>query len=296
MEASQAQPGKLDIGPISRKTATFSRLNDRMQTSRLRPYPQPMVEPPPQPPASTMLRTKEQHNHLFRKKALSKEEARDCINIHLTPPIQPRTSSAKLRMGWVSEEGAYYHDLETVILSDEDIAGDSYLADFHQPGVRSRGRTRQWTDGSLQARPGLGPGRLPKQDTITTLRAPQSLDNGLNKQQDKVENAKGYSLRDRHHFSIKGTQGFSLGRSHRRAPIARDWSDRRKRYVATVACINTALIGVVIGIYAGEVPAIQYAIVDEHHYWETLSSLSPWQSLLSSSFHCLCCTCESHTY
>jgi MFS family permease len=33
-----------------------------------------------------------------------------------------------------------------------------------------------------------------------------------------------------------------------------------------VTCINTALMGLIIGIYAGEVPAIQYAIVDENHY------------------------------
>lgn len=70
----------------------------------------------------------------------------------------------------------------------------------------------------------------------------------------------------RSHFSIKEPQGFSLSRSHKRAPIARDWSDSRKRWTATIACISTALIGLIIGIYAGEVPAIQYAIIDEHHY------------------------------
>lgn len=36
--------------------------------------------------------------------------------------------------------------------------------------------------------------------------------------------------------------------------------------MATIACLNTALLGLLIGIYAGEVPAIQYAIVDLHHY------------------------------
>ena len=36
--------------------------------------------------------------------------------------------------------------------------------------------------------------------------------------------------------------------------------------MATVTCINTALMGLIIGIYAGEVPAIQYAIIDEDHY------------------------------
>ncbi|KAM0797824.1 hypothetical protein BDR22DRAFT_809780 [Usnea florida] len=77
---------------------------------------------------------------------------------------------------------------------------------------------------------------------------------------------RGFSLHKRHHFSIRESHGFSLSRSHRRSPIARDWSTSRKRYTASVTCITTAFMGLFIGIYAGEVPAIQYAIADEHHY------------------------------
>jgi hypothetical protein len=74
------------------------------------------------------------------------------------------------------------------------------------------------------------------------------------------------NLRGRSHVSLRGVQGFSLARSHPRQPVARDWSDARKRYVASVACISTALIGVLVGIYAGLVPSIQYYIVDLNHY------------------------------
>ncbi|KAL9600809.1 MAG: hypothetical protein Q9219_002947 [cf. Caloplaca sp. 3 TL-2023] len=77
---------------------------------------------------------------------------------------------------------------------------------------------------------------------------------------------KSLDLKHRHHFSIREPKMFSLSHSHRRSPIARDWSTSKKRWVALVACINTALVGLIIGIYAGEVPAIQYNIVDEHHY------------------------------
>ena len=77
---------------------------------------------------------------------------------------------------------------------------------------------------------------------------------------------KSLDLKHRHHFSIREPKMFSLSHSHRRSPIARDWSTSKKRWVALVACINTALMGLIIGIYAGEVPAIQYNIVDEHHY------------------------------
>ncbi|KAH7394423.1 hypothetical protein BKA66DRAFT_456308 [Pyrenochaeta sp. MPI-SDFR-AT-0127] len=58
---------------------------------------------------------------------------------------------------------------------------------------------------------------------------------------------------------------FSLRRSHRRQPVARDWSTGKKRLTAVIACINTALLGITIGVYAGEVPRIQYFLADESH-------------------------------
>ena len=59
---------------------------------------------------------------------------------------------------------------------------------------------------------------------------------------------------------------FSLRRHHRRQPIARNWSTGKKRLTATIACINTALLGIIVGIYAGEVPRIQYFLADERHH------------------------------
>ncbi|KAH7148648.1 major facilitator superfamily domain-containing protein [Dactylonectria macrodidyma] len=75
----------------------------------------------------------------------------------------------------------------------------------------------------------------------------------------------GISLRRRSHVSLRNVQGFNLPKSHKRQPIARDWSPNRKRYVATVACMSTALIGILLGIYSGLVPSIQYYIVDQSH-------------------------------
>ncbi|KAF2820220.1 hypothetical protein CC86DRAFT_305362 [Ophiobolus disseminans] len=59
---------------------------------------------------------------------------------------------------------------------------------------------------------------------------------------------------------------FSLRRHHRRQPIARNWSTGKKRITAAIACINTALLGIIVGIYAGEVPRIQYYLADERHH------------------------------
>lgn len=68
------------------------------------------------------------------------------------------------------------------------------------------------------------------------------------------------SLKD-HHFNE-----FSLKKGHKGQTIARDWSPARKRFVATVSCISTSLIGIIAGIYSGEAPSIQYYIADFHHY------------------------------
>ncbi|TKW52121.1 hypothetical protein CTA1_11791 [Colletotrichum tanaceti] len=80
-----------------------------------------------------------------------------------------------------------------------------------------------------------------------------------------THNSRGISLRGKSHVSLRGAQAFSLAKSKRRQPIARDWSPVRKRAIAAVACISTALIGMVIGIYAGLVPSLQYYILDTSH-------------------------------
>ncbi|KZL83183.1 polyamine transport protein [Colletotrichum incanum] len=80
-----------------------------------------------------------------------------------------------------------------------------------------------------------------------------------------IYGSRGISLRGKSHVSLRGMQAFSLAKSKRRQPIARDWSPVRKRAIAAVACISTALIGIIIGIYAGLVPSLQYYILDTSH-------------------------------
>jgi len=57
-----------------------------------------------------------------------------------------------------------------------------------------------------------------------------------------------------------------FGHHTSRDPIARKWESSRKRITATVACINTGMLGFIVGIYAGMVPRIQYQLADQHHY------------------------------
>lgn len=57
------------------------------------------------------------------------------------------------------------------------------------------------------------------------------------------------TLKGVHHLTLRDDQKFSLHHYYRRAPIARNWTTKRKRITAAVACINTALLGNLIGIY-----------------------------------------------
>ena len=45
---------------------------------------------------------------------------------------------------------------------------------------------------------------------------------------------------------------FSLRRHHHRQPIARNWGTGKKRLAAIIACINTALLSIIIGVYVSD--------------------------------------------
>ncbi|RMD41440.1 hypothetical protein DV735_g3701, partial [Chaetothyriales sp. CBS 134920] len=73
-------------------------------------------------------------------------------------------------------------------------------------------------------------------------------------------------LRRKTHVDLFNTpDGFDVHESCGHKPVATNWPDSRKRFTAIVVCINTACLGILIGIYAGEVPAIQYQVADFGH-------------------------------
>ncbi|KAL8713379.1 MAG: hypothetical protein Q9220_002578 [cf. Caloplaca sp. 1 TL-2023] len=140
--------------------------------------------------------------------------------------------------------------------SGDDKDPIAYFSDRPPSELQNRGVSHRRR---AAEKPPLGPGPMPREDVLTPL--PSDVGG-----QGPGSDPKSLDLKHRHHYSIREPKMFKLSQSHRRSPIARDWSTPKKRWVALVACINTALIGVIVGIYAGEVPAIQYNIVDEHHY------------------------------
>jgi hypothetical protein len=68
-------------------------------------------------------------------------------------------------------------------------------------------------------------------------------------EEDVPANAYGTQLtiRDQAHHHT-----FNLRRHHRRQPIARNWTTGKKRLTATIACVNTVLLGIVVGIYVNK--------------------------------------------
>ena len=223
----------------------------------------------PQKPASTRRSPREQLSHVSRDynppATASSHERLHTSNDTSKSPVYGRASSADLRALTMPERETYSPKSSMDEFSESPSEDDTYLLGSGTSGPRDAAGIGQNYTGEPQGGTTLGPASgLPHQDTITALHRPDTQNQVPD--QDQTLDSKGLSLRGRHHFSLRGHKGFSLSRTHRRAPIARDWTKSKKRYVASVTCINTALMGLIIGIYAGEVPAIQYAIVDEHHY------------------------------
>ena len=226
--------------------------------------------PPPQVPQIVQVPPKEQHVFLQRghgasESGVTRESIREYVNAHQRPPIEPRISSMRSKPTTRKRENFKSLD-EYYSSGGSDCTCAPYVADFKTSALHYHPVYRAAMAGETPQAPRGGPHPIrPRQDTTDSLEKHHNED--LEKHRpNKSAGDKNYSLENRHHFSIQEPRGFSLSRSHRRSPIARDWSTLRKRYVAIVACITTAFIGLIIGIYAGEVPAIQYAIADEHHY------------------------------
>ena len=121
-------------------------------------------------------------------------------------------------------------------------------------------------------------------DTIDRFHEMFGLESVHGSGQNFVEHQSKYiDLNGCRHVDVKGLHDFSVHDTRRHQPIARDWATSRKRFTAAIACINTALVGIVIGIYAGEVPAIQHVIVDLSHH-TILGNFPPYLGLAIPTF------------
>ena len=239
---------------------------------------------------------------LAAKDVPEKQEVRNYILENRHPPITPRASSLMLRKqaksiqstskvlsGQTTRTGETYdwQDIDYTKIapcSQMETRGHAIVPEPHVLGPSGRQYSHS-LDGSFMThseildfdtgygvrhRGGGGESSRSKAHEAIELRDSPGSDLPQTTQGVQSSRSKNshFSLGGKRHVSLRDhhVKGFSLARTHKRQKIARDWSPGRKRFVATVACISTALIGILVGIYAGETPAIQYYIVDFHHY------------------------------
>lgn len=200
---------------------------------------EPRMLAPPDPASLSM---KEPLDHILRRKSskqdLSHRHRRSSqVKQYSRLPVGPRsTSKRSKRPRHSGEDKGTYHQLE------EEFSNDSEAAIQH-------------TDHS------------PASDVNTIDRFHQmfGIESTPASSQAFTQHPKHIDLNGCRHVDVKGSHDFNVHNTRRHQPIARDWEISRKRFAATIACVNTSLIGIIIGIYAGEVPAIQYVIVDLDH-------------------------------
>ena len=227
-------------------------------------------------------------NKLASKSVPTKQEVREYIVANREVPIQPRTSSQNLGQqaeqaqgrdllsSTTSRTGNTYDwqdvEMENMPLVQE--GNDTEPAQMQVPRLPEQPYCGHSFDGSqateeIDFNVGFGVRQRGGGEPSRSGRGVELQDNPDPDlpQTSKFRKHPAFSLRGKNHVSLnEHHKGFSLTRSNKRQSIARDWSPGRKRFVASVACFSTALIGIIVGIYAGETPAIQYYIVDFHHY------------------------------
>jgi hypothetical protein len=179
----------------------------------------------------------------------SRREVKKHIRVHHAPPITPRVASKRpdfQSRDFASEqEPASPGEQEPELKKEEDDSTDN--ADKNVGGLHSHEAGHEGHFSRIF-------GVASKQTSIDLGHIARPVMRKIN-------------LRGCRHIDIhEAMENVDLHESCNHQPVARDWPNSRKRFAATVACVNTACLGIIIGIYAGEVPAIQYVIVDFHHY------------------------------
>jgi hypothetical protein len=190
-------------------------------------------------PASISL--KEPLDHILRRKASNRDLPQQCnmtspLNRHFRPTILPRLASKRSRRPDCRQE----HPGTGLQLDDLP---------------------------ELQSQATIPPGDpSPVSDTNTAERFNEMFGLESSRGDSLVSGQKHINLDGYRHVDVKSSHGFNVHNTFKHQPVARDWDISRKRFAATIACVNTSVIGIIIGIYAGEVPAIQYVIVDLGHF------------------------------
>ena len=209
------------------------------------------LEPAEPKPVGLAQRTTEGHlsrRSISKATLPSRGEVKKHIKAHQAPPITPRVTSKKSEFH--SRDFAAEPELASLVERSSELEHGNGSTEGENENVGDLHPSEAGHEGHFSQIFGVAS----KQTSIDLGHIPHSVTRKVN-------------LTGCRHVDIHGAmENINLHESCKHQPIARDWPNSRKRFAATIACINTACLGVIIGIYAGEVPAIQYVIVDFHHY------------------------------
>lgn len=269
---SPTQPSRAPTG-LKAETVEKDLEEDKPKTkSTSSSLPQALITPPGYKFAEVVSRRQSKYdqrlvkNKLEEDKVPSKKEIREDIESLDPPSIEPRMSSLRLKKGAPKDKvkPAPVRASDTVSTPITTTTEGYKVSSCSQSFDGSEVVDLDSEDAEKQEDPVSMSGGRSGWDAETEMK------NDADSEQDKQPKSKRhmFNLDNKRHISLKGEhhKGFSLTRSQKKPLIARDWAPARKRFVATVACISTSLVGVLTGIYAAEVPAIQYYVVDFHHY------------------------------
>ncbi|KAI4943623.1 hypothetical protein J4E91_009260 [Alternaria rosae] len=200
------------------------------------------------------------------------EGARDAVHDAITEPEYLMTTALPLKVSESSSSPSRTHNIPPVVVDRtnlDDIAPDVRLhADLPRASV-SLSQLREnmlilsfvlWVKMSLAVALADVTTVIPQGIDIDATTAQSlfvDLSPGLSQEIQASGKLSAHSTRMMYHRNHMAANS--------RQPIARNWSTGKKRLTASVACINTALLGIIVGIYAGEVPRIQYSLADERH-------------------------------
>ena len=204
-------------------------------------------------PTRAAFALKEPQEHLSRRKNSSGSlPSRNGVRSHVkackAPPIQPRSTSMHRSL-----RSRHVIDVEDYPLADLTGPRNEY-EDKDLLGIHNHNATPYPAEDGHEGHFSQIFGIASKQGSIDFAHPTRS-------HTQKID------LRGCRHVDIhEKEEDLDLHESCNHRPVARNWPDSRKRFAAVIACITTACLGIIIGIYAGEVPAIQYVIVDFHHY------------------------------
>ena len=197
-------------------------------------------------------------------KIRTKSKVKKYIQVHDEPPIVPRSSSKKARK--VSKI--------SIPKSNEEGQARDFAYTVTEPDPETDPlEMKELSKETPRSQLSLEPDHEEHFSQIFGLPSQESSGNHSHDRQHISFESEGdfaqkttVNLKGARHIDLKGVSDVEIHCFCHHQPIARDWPKSRKRFTSWVVCINAATIGIVIGIYSGEVPAIQYVIIDENHY------------------------------